>query len=268
MPKAKAGKKELTVRTQNNGNGQLAIYSREAVTLLKRKTPIEFQAKHPSSGLIYVEIGYVRRCVQEFAELVGAQWSFETEEISNMETILKLKHIVVKGRLMLQMKDGSLIVREAFGGADVLCYKNTHPTKANQPLDLGNGYKSATSDAFKKCASSFGIAQDIFEPKVEKKVDSLEKKAAAAEVATDGATNGATEGQVVDAEVVTEDEDARINMDQIKVATKIRYSKELEGKITKYMEHAGISLVSKMTVKQFKDLLDWAPKNGMKEPLF
>ena len=31
------------------------------------------------------------------------------------------------------------------------------------PLDLGNDFKAATSDALKKCASLFGIGADVYE---------------------------------------------------------------------------------------------------------
>jgi hypothetical protein len=54
----------------------------------------------------------------------------------------------------------TFISKEQYGGSDIKKY--SQGTKIGQPLDIANDLKSAGSDALKKCASLFGIAQDVY----------------------------------------------------------------------------------------------------------
>jgi len=264
----KAGKKTKALATQEPAtDGALTLYSKDVANLLHKKTPKEFIEKHPYNGLDYVQIGYVRRCVEDFCAKLDATWSFEVEEPGAIDSLLKAKHIVVKGRLVIVMKDGTPMVRENYGGSDVKFFKDTHRTKPGLPMDLGNDYKAAASDAFKKCASSFGIAQDVYEPKVERKVEAMTPARVAELVqgrVVDSTTGIRTNGDV-EAPARSQDftNPERISAAAMSVAAKLLHKSALENDAQAFMKQTfGHTLMTKMTMGQYNELMSWADKQG------
>jgi hypothetical protein len=262
----------------------LTQYSPEVVDLLHKKTPKDFIDKHPFNGLDYVQIGYVRRCIDDYCKALGAKWSEECEDVGAIETLLKAKQIVVKVRLTIQFADGSFVMREQFGGSEVKCYKDTHKTKPGQPMDLGNDYKSAASDGIKKCASLLGIAQDVFEPKVEAKVkraadlaqEALEEAELAATNADDPHAASKALAARADKSIAAVKErngkasiykdftsEAPVNMAQTSQVAKLIHKSDMKVEAKKYMnEKCGCTMMTRMTVGQFNQLMNWADKNG------
>lgn len=135
---------------------------------LAKPTPRSFVKQRPALGggtWDYVDTGYVRRAL---VSIFGHHWNVENEVVTPMDLALQLGQIAVKVRLtILSPVDGKvLIVREAFGSSEVKKYGDTNK-KAGEVMDLANDLKAAQADGFKKACSSLGIAQDIYEPKVE-----------------------------------------------------------------------------------------------------
>ena len=137
--------------------------------------------------LDYVSIGYV---THKLNEVFGLGWSFSCRETSDMAMIAKTGQIVVKGILSIDIPGDAHMLggltREQYGSADVKFYGVDHP-KAGRPIDIGDDFKSAASDALKKCASSLGVASDIYYRDWEK----FEKMTEA--VASDATTEPAAE---------------------------------------------------------------------------
>lgn len=95
--------------------------------------------------LIYVETPeYIKR----LNDIFEGEWDWSvTTEVANDN------FIVVKGHLRTGM-----ITKEAFGSAVIKKAKST-----GQPINLGDDYKSAASDALKKACSLFGIGLHLWE---------------------------------------------------------------------------------------------------------
>lgn len=67
-------------------------------------------------------------------------------------------YVIVHGRLSHYDGD-KLYTKDQFGSAQVKYRRGS-----NEPLDLGNDFKAAASDAIKKCATLWGVALDLYEP--------------------------------------------------------------------------------------------------------
>ena len=90
----------------------------------------------------------------------GGFWDFSivTDEATALEMAVKTKSVVVRGRLTItNPSTGVSVTREQYGRKDVMFKKGT-----NEPVDFGNDMKAAASDALKKCASQFGLFNDIY----------------------------------------------------------------------------------------------------------
>ena len=61
------------------------------------------------------------------------------------------------------------IVKTQFGCKEIMMRKGT-----NEPLNLGNDFKSATTDALKKCSAEIGIAGDIYGKDEFKEIDVIQ----------------------------------------------------------------------------------------------
>ena len=106
----------------------------------------------------------------------GGFWDFSiiTDEATALEMAVKTKSVVVRGRLTItNPSTGVSVTREQYGRKDVAFKKGT-----NEPMDFGNDMKAAASDALKKCASQFGLFNDIYRDNelVEIKIVSNEEK--------------------------------------------------------------------------------------------
>ena len=274
-------KKKSEPKTDKVASTGLALYSPEVAEFLHRITPPKFIDKHPFNGLNYVQVGYVRRCVEDLCAKLNAYWQYEVEEVGAQESLLKIKHIVVKGRLTLTFrKDGESIVREQYGGSDVKCYKDDHRTKPNWPMDLGNDYKSAASDAFKKCASSFGIAQDIFEPKVEKKFDEVRTEQQKQEAKDDiSGSTPVTRGEPIETQATEtpkpknqpgKDDSDKISIKEISLIAKLlAQNEDIRGKVRQFMKKEfGSEMTTRLLWGQYRKLMDYIMALNPKNPPF
>jgi hypothetical protein len=119
--------------------------------LLLKKTPIGCVKQRPAKGggtWDYVSGSYVRKVLNM---MFGWDWDFEV--VSEM---VQAKQVIVKGKLTCR-SNGATIVKMQFGCKDIMMRKGT-----DEPLNLGNDFKSASTDCLKKCAAEIGIAGDIY----------------------------------------------------------------------------------------------------------
>jgi hypothetical protein len=136
--------KELSLVENNSLNAnQLA--------LLLKKTPKQYVHTRPAKGggtWDYVSGGYVRKVLNL---MFGWDWDFEvvSEQVVG-------KQVIVKGKLTCRVNNRQ-IVKMQFGCKEVICRSGTET-----PLNLGNDFKAAATDALKKCAAELGIAADIY----------------------------------------------------------------------------------------------------------
>ena len=138
--------------------------------VLQARTPKKFIKKDPR-GFDYVEIGYVRRMLDAAFPM---SWSTQADLVVPWDVISKTGQLAVKVTLTVYDLETRQEIRrvENYGSSEVKRYKQDHPTKPGHPMDIGNDLKAAAADGLKKCASMLGIAQDIYEPKVQAAVDS------------------------------------------------------------------------------------------------
>ncbi len=117
-------------------------------------------SKLKHNGFKYVPIEEVRKRLNK---VFDCKWNFCILESTNTED-----SIVIKSRLEVDI-NGQLISKESFGSSEIKKY-NRGP-KEGKPIDLGNDYKAAQSDALKSCAKMLGVGnfleehEEIVEPK-------------------------------------------------------------------------------------------------------
>ena len=116
-----------------------------------KKTPSKYVKKRPGKGggqWDYVSGSYVKKCLNL---MFGWDWDFEvlSEQVLHGQ-------IIIKGRLTCRC-NGKTIIKTQFGRKDIINKKGT-----SIPVDIGNDFKAAATDALKKCASEIGVAQDIY----------------------------------------------------------------------------------------------------------
>ena len=121
------------------------------LALLLKRTPKQYVRQRPAKGggtWDYVSGGYVRKVLNL---MFGWDWDFKvlSEQIIGQQ-------VVVKGELTCRC-GGRSIVKHQFGCKDIICRKGT-----TDPLNIGNDFKAAATDALKKCAAEIGVASDIY----------------------------------------------------------------------------------------------------------
>ena len=136
--------KELSLVQDNSLNAnQLA--------LLMKRTPDKFVRNRPAKGggtWTYVSGGYIRKVLNL---MFGWDWDFEV-----LSEVVQANQVIVKGKLTCRV-NGRAIVKTQFGCKEIMYKRGTQ-----DPLNLGNDYKAAATDALKKCAADIGIASDIY----------------------------------------------------------------------------------------------------------
>ena len=146
---------ELTLTTNKQN-----FFNLEQLKKIRHKTPSSMIYERPAKGggkWKYVKSADV---VVALNTTFGGFWDFSiiTDEATALEIAVKTKSIVVRGKLTITNPDtGVSVSREQYGRKDVAFKKGT-----NEPLDFGNDMKAAASDALKKCASQFGLFNDIY----------------------------------------------------------------------------------------------------------
>ena len=146
---------ELTLTTNKQN-----FFNLEQLKKIRHKTPQSMIYERPAKGggkWKYVKSADV---VLALNTIFGGFWDFSiiTDEATALEMAVKTKSVIVKGRLTItNPTTGVSITREQYGRKDVAFRKGT-----NEPMDFGNDMKAAASDALKKCASQFGLFNDIY----------------------------------------------------------------------------------------------------------
>lgn len=155
-----------------------SLLNQNQIQKIWNSTPARFKYTRPAKGggqWTYIKASYVRKVLDS---VFGFNWSFDVETtLAEAFQVAKLSNsIVVKATLRGKVKhDGEWVElsKTQFGRAEVKWQMITSNgvknkkldeyTGAPMPLDLGNDFKAATSDALKKCASLFGIGADVYE---------------------------------------------------------------------------------------------------------
>ena len=172
-----------------------SLLNQNQIQKIWNSTPARFKYTRPAKGggtWTYIKASYVRKVLDS---VFGFNWSFDVETtLAEAFEVAKLSNsIVVKATLRGRVKhDGEWVElsKTQFGRAEVKwqmvdatgpsgeviyetdTYGKRKPKRTRKlddfsglplPLDLGNDFKAATSDALKKCASLFGIGADVYE---------------------------------------------------------------------------------------------------------
>lgn len=127
-------------------------FSKAQVLALFARTPREYIYTRPAKGggtWEYAPGAYFRKVLNY---IFGFNWNFKILDIEE-----KYGQISVTGRLTVKDEHGNEVYKEQAGRADIKLKKDT-----KIPMDYGNDKKAAITDCFKKCASEFGIASDIY----------------------------------------------------------------------------------------------------------
>lgn len=128
--------------------------------LLLKRTPSQYVKKRPAKGggtWDYVSGGYVRKVLNL---MFGWDWDFEvvSEQVSGGQ-------VIVKGRLTCRV-NGRSIVKMQYGCKEIMYKRGT-----TDPLNLGNDFKAAATDALKKCSAELGVAADVYNKEDFKEID-------------------------------------------------------------------------------------------------
>lgn len=172
-----------------------SLLNQNQIQKIWNSTPARYKYQRPAKGggsWTYIKGSYVRKVLDS---VFGFNWSFDVDTtLAEAFEVAKLTGaVVVKGTLIGRVKnDGEWVElrKTQFGRADVkwemtaattetgtVIYetdkngrrkpkrvrKIDEYTKSPVPLDLGNDFKAAATDALKKCASLMGIGADVYE---------------------------------------------------------------------------------------------------------
>jgi len=156
---------------------------KDLVNILLSETPEEFIKTRPvrGGGIVPYIPGF--RFIQRLNDVFGFFWSYDVPEAFEQDG-----HIVAKGKLSVTIPgrtitrelpsgeketiifEGLTIIKTQYGGseikkfaADVVDRKSGKVKyKAGSIIDLGDDYKSAATDAFKKCGTELGMFLDVY----------------------------------------------------------------------------------------------------------
>jgi hypothetical protein len=158
-----SGKKELTI--QDVTASETSLVNEKQWNFLFRKTPASQIKTRPAKGggtWDFVSGSYVKKVLNFIS---GFNWDFEVME---SQLLLECGQVVILGKLTIRLK-GQQIVKMQYGRSDIKFRRNT-----KIPLDVGNDFKAASTDALKKCASELGVAADIYGKQDFKEVSIME----------------------------------------------------------------------------------------------
>ena len=158
---------EITTKQYTQADLSLAndnSLNAKQLQLLLKKTPSQYVRQRPAKGggvWHYVSGAYVRKVLNL---MFGWDWDFEV-----LSEMIQGNQVIVKGKLTCRV-NGKSIVKTQFGCKEIVMRKGT-----NEPLNLGNDFKSATTDALKKCSAEIGIAGDIYGKDEFKEIDVIQE---------------------------------------------------------------------------------------------
>jgi recombination DNA repair RAD52 pathway protein len=165
---------EITTKQYTQADLSLAndnSLNAKQLQLLLKKTPSQYVRQRPAKGggvWHYVSGAYVRKVLNL---MFGWDWDFEV-----LSEMIQGNQVIVKGKLTCRV-NGKSIIKTQFGCKEIMMRKGT-----NEPLNLGNDFKSATTDALKKCSAEIGIAGDIYGKDEFKEIDVIQETLSADEV--------------------------------------------------------------------------------------
>jgi hypothetical protein len=170
--------------------------SRSMLSILESPTPNEWTVPRPIRGGRTVRTVPGQRFIQRYNEAFGLLWSFEVPSYFERDG-----QIVVQGRWSLNIPgrkvtrrypdgteetvefEGIRICKEQFGSSEVDRWgsdevqtdkrgsrvldkdgKPVYKHRAGDPIDLGDDFKSAATDAMKKAGTQLGVFLDIYGP--------------------------------------------------------------------------------------------------------
>lgn len=126
------------------------------VSFIRKRTPKSFIKTRPD-GYNYVP-GF--RFRDALDHLFGGLWEFEV-----LERWRDGDDVIVHGRLIVHipLPDGSFkqLKKDQFGTDHIETFGKASK-RAGEPISIGNNYKSAATDALKKCAVDFGLFRDVY----------------------------------------------------------------------------------------------------------
>jgi len=144
-------KQLITVTKQELSKVENNLLNESQLNFLLKKTPQIHIYQRPAKGggkWDFVTGTYMKKVLNM---MFGWDWDFEVIQFEYTND-----QALVLGKLSCRV-DGRQIVKMQCGRADIKHKKGT-----NDPLDLGNDLKAATTDSLKKCASELGVASDIY----------------------------------------------------------------------------------------------------------
>jgi recombination DNA repair RAD52 pathway protein len=130
-------------------NTEEKMNSHEIAKMLAEPFPEEMEKVIVKSGvqLVYLPISEV---INRLNKVLGVDgWSFEILSVRRDEVDVDelVAHVVLTAEI-----NGKQVTKHGFGGQSV-----KRQRKDNKPVDLGNDFKGAVSDALKKAAQQLGI---------------------------------------------------------------------------------------------------------------
>lgn len=132
-----------------------SFLNKDQLDLINQPTPQE-HILNRDDGLKSVTGFYVKK---QLNYLFGLNYDFQ---IVYQEFIQGSKEVIVHGRLVLRTPKGT-VTKEQFGSSKVeLSNVNNGSISITAPVNIGNAFKSAATDALKKCASEIGICWDVY----------------------------------------------------------------------------------------------------------
>lgn len=132
-----------------------SVLTSDQLLSLRKPTP-ESEIIIKDNGLKSVTGSYMKKHLNV---IFGFNYDFA---IVSREYLAASKEVLVQGRLTIRTTKGTLI-KEQFGTHKVeLQTSSATGATVTAPFNIGNAYKAAATDAFKKCASEFGLCWDIY----------------------------------------------------------------------------------------------------------
>jgi hypothetical protein len=137
-----------------------------------KRTPKQYVRKRAAKGggtWDYVSGGYVKKALNL---VFGWDWTFRV-----LDKWKDGGECIVHGQLTVS-SHGVTVIKEQFGNKEII-YRKQKPEEVvagaeRIPLSIGNDYKSACTDALKKCAAELGFAADIYNKEEFKEVQVVE----------------------------------------------------------------------------------------------
>jgi hypothetical protein len=155
-------KQETGIMEVNVVDESIACLTPKQIGLIKIKTPAGYVKKRKGKGgreFDYIETNYV---ITMLNSLFGFRWDLDVLWEVPFEEALKQGSVTVKTKLTVYDKNGNALSKTQYGSQPIVYEKDKPREVQYLAMEVGDLYKSATSDGLKKCASLFGIALDVY----------------------------------------------------------------------------------------------------------